>query len=84
MPHYERALEGRLDVDWVEVITENFFGGGGRPRAVLEAVRREVPLVFHGVSLGVGSLEGAGDGYLRQVKALADAFEPAWVSDHLC
>jgi uncharacterized protein (UPF0276 family) len=84
VPHYERALEGRLDVDWVEVITENFFGGGGRPRAVLEAVRREMPLVFHGVSLGIGSREGAGPGYLDQVKALADAFEPAWVSDHLC
>lgn len=84
VPHYGRALEGRLDVDWVEVVTENFFGGGGRPRAVLEAVRREVPLVFHGVSLGVGSREGAGASYLGQVKVLVDAFEPAWVSDHLC
>ncbi len=84
VPHYERALAGALDVDWVEVITENFFGGGGRPRAVLEAVRRDVPLVFHGVSLGIGSLDGPSGAYLRQVKALAEAFEPAWVSDHLC
>jgi uncharacterized protein (UPF0276 family) len=84
VPHYQRALQGALEVDWVEVITENFFGGGGRPRAVLEAVRRERPLVFHGVSLGVGSL-GVPDGrYLQQVKELADAFEPAWLSDHVC
>jgi uncharacterized protein (UPF0276 family) len=84
VPHYERALLGSLDVDWVEVITENFFGGGGRPRAVLERVRRERPLVLHGVSLGIGSVEPTRESYLRQVKALADAFEPAWVSDHLC
>jgi uncharacterized protein (UPF0276 family) len=84
VPHYERALAGPLDVDWVEVVTENFFGGGGRPRAVLERVRRDRPLVFHGVSLGIGSLDGPRTEYLDKVKALADAFEPAWVSDHLC
>jgi uncharacterized protein (UPF0276 family) len=84
VPHYARALQGALDVDWVEVITENFFGGGGRPRAVLEAVRRERPLVFHGVSLGVGSLGPPDPDYLRQVKLLADSFEPAWLSDHVC
>jgi uncharacterized protein (UPF0276 family) len=84
VPHYERALSGALEVDFVEVITENFFGGGGRPRAVLERLRCELPLVFHGVSLGIGSLDGPRESYLEHVKALADAFEPAWVSDHLC
>jgi uncharacterized protein (UPF0276 family) len=84
VPHYERALTGGLDVDFVEVITENFLGKGGRPRAVLEAVRRERPLVLHGVSLGVGSLGGPNLDYLGRVRALADAFEPAWVSDHVC
>ncbi len=84
VPHYPRALEGRLDVDWVEVISENFFGGGGRPRAVLERVRRDLPLVLHGVSLGVGSPGPPLAGYLRQLRELADACQPAWVSDHLC
>lgn len=84
MPHYERALAGGLEVDWVEVITENFFGGGGRPRAVLEAVRRDRPIVFHGVSLGVGSLGPPDAGYLRRVNELARAYEPAWISDHVC
>jgi uncharacterized protein (UPF0276 family) len=84
VPHYERALAGALEVDWVEVISENFFGGGGRPRAVLEAVRRERPLVFHGVSLGVGSLGPPAAGYLHRLRALARDFEPAWISDHVC
>jgi uncharacterized protein (UPF0276 family) len=84
VPHYERALAGALEVDWVEVISENFFGGGGRPRAVLEAVRRDRPLVFHGVSLGVGSLAPPDASYLRRLRALARDFEPAWISDHVC
>ena len=85
VPHYARALEGGLDVDWVELITENFFGEGGRPRAVLEALRRaDLPLVFHGVSMSIGSLSGPSADYLARLKALADAFEPAWISDHLC
>ena len=84
VPHYERALAEGLDVDWVEVITENFFGGGGRPRAVLGKLRRDLPLVFHGVSMGVGSPAGPSEAYLTALANLVNEFEPAWVSDHLC
>jgi len=84
VPHYGRALDGSLDVDWVEVITENFLGLGGRPRAVLLGARAQVPVVMHGVSLGVGSVEPLDTEYLARVRALADLIEPAWVSDHLC
>lgn len=85
VPHYPRALAGELDVDWVEVISENFFGGGGRPRAVLQAIReRGIPLVFHGVSMSVGSPGAPTPEYLSRLSELVDAFEPAWVSDHLC
>lgn len=84
VPHYARALAGGLAVDWVEVVSENFFGAGGRPRAVLAAVRRELPLVFHGVSLGVGSLDPPEPAYLARLRELCDELEPAWVSDHVC
>lgn len=84
VPHYAHVLEHGVDVDFVEVVTENFFGGGGRPFAVLERVRRDAPLVFHGVGLGVGSPEPPSREYLARVKALADRFQPAWLSDHLC
>lgn len=84
VPHYEKALDGSLDVDWVEVITENFLGLGGRPQAVLAGARAQVPVVFHGVSLGIGSVEPLDTAYLARVRALSDQIEPAWVSDHLC
>src|SRR5690242_17024625 len=85
--HYARALgeePGGIDVDWVEVISENFFGDGGRPMRTLERVREQVPVVLHGVSLGIGSLDAPDPEYLQQLRSLSDRIEPAWVSDHLC
>lgn len=73
-----------MAVDWLEAISENFMGLGGRPRAVLHAARRDHPLVLHGVSLGIGGVEPLSDVYLREWKALIDELEPALVSDHLC
>jgi uncharacterized protein (UPF0276 family) len=71
-------------VDWVEIISENFFEPGGRPWAVLEKVRAQVPVVAHGVSLGIGSVDPLSDEYLAALAALVRRIEPAWVSDHLC
>jgi len=82
--HFQRALDGELDVDWIEVVSENFMGAGGRPRRVLERAREAMPIVVHGVSLGVGSADAPHDEYLERLETLVDWVEPAWVSDHLC
>ncbi len=83
--HYAHILEnGVSDVDWFEIVSENFFEPGGRPWAVLERVRAAVPVVMHGVSMGLGSPEPVPDDYLDALAALAARAEPAWVSDHLC
>ncbi len=84
VPHYAQALEGDYPVDWVECITENFLGPGGRPRAVLEALHARMPVVFHGVAMGIGSPEPPHTRYLDELKRLFADFPPAWVSDHLC
>jgi uncharacterized protein (UPF0276 family) len=77
-------LSGRPKVDWLEVISENFMWQGGRPRAVLEHVRRDYPIALHGVSLSIGSSEPPSAAYLQELKALASWVQPAWISDHLC
>jgi len=83
-PHYARFVEERPAVDWVEVITENFLVAGGQRLRVLEAVRRDRPVVLHGVSLSIGAIDPLNGRYLKALKALAARIEPAWVSDHLC
>jgi len=83
-PHFARFLSGTAPVDWVEAVTENFMAPGGRPIAVLEKVRAEVPVALHGVSLGIGSVEPVPEPYLAALEALVHRIEPALVSDHLC
>jgi hypothetical protein len=60
------------------------MGTGGRPLAVLDKVRTDRPVVLHGVSLGIGSVDPLDERYLKEWKELVDRIEPAMVSDHLC
>jgi uncharacterized protein (UPF0276 family) len=83
-PHYTHVLDARPAMDWFEVIAENFMVDGGRPLAVLEAVRANYPIVLHGVSLSVGSTDPLNRDHLRRLAELARRFAPAWISDHLC
>jgi len=83
--HYEALSGDHLgSVDWLEVLTENYLIPGGRPLHHLERLRAHYPFAMHGVSLSIGSMDPLNPVYLRQTKALADRFEAAWVSDHLC
>ena len=82
--HFDRVLSDRTGVDWFEVISENYMVKGGRPLQILERVRRDYPLVLHGVSLSIGSTDPLDLGYLDRLRDLATRIEPAWVSDHLC
>jgi uncharacterized protein (UPF0276 family) len=82
--HYAQFLESRVRVDWVEAISENFMRIGGRPLAVLEKVRRDVPVALHGVSLSIGSTDPLNSQYLLELDELVRRIEPAIVSDHLC
>ena len=82
--HYADFLETKPAVDWLEVISENYMVPGGKPLAMLDAIRRDHPMVMHGVSLSIGSTDALDLGYLRDLKALARRIEPAWISDHLC
>lgn len=82
--HYRDFIAGDVDVDFVEVISENFMVDGGRPLRVLEQVREKLPVILHGVSMSIGSAHGLDREHLGRLKALADRIEPLWVSDHLC
>ena len=83
-PHYAEVVNDRPAVDWFELITENFMVAGGNPRRVLREVRAHYPVVLHGVSLSLGSVDPLDATYLDRLAALAAETEPAWISDHLC
>ncbi len=86
--HYDHILEKRPKVPWFEVISENYMGtlagSGGRGIQLLEDLRKDYPIVMHGVSLSIGSKDPIDKHYLKMLKNLTKRIEPMWVSDHLC
>ncbi|MFA5900233.1 MAG: DUF692 domain-containing protein [Hyphomicrobium sp.] len=82
--HYTDILEGSPDVDWFEVISENYMVPGGQPLRMLDKIRARYPIVMHGVSLSIASTTPFDADYLAELKSLAERVEPKFVSDHLC
>ncbi|HVV99129.1 MAG TPA: DUF692 domain-containing protein [Planctomycetaceae bacterium] len=82
--HFAHILEHAPQVDWFEIISENFMDSQGRPRAVLDQIAERYPVVMHGVSLSIGSTDPLNFEYLRKLAALARDTRARWVSDHLC
>jgi hypothetical protein len=82
--YYEEILAQKPDLDWFEILTENYLVPGGKPLYYLDKIREHYSIVMHGVSLSLGSTDALDIDYLKQLKALAARVEPAWISDHLC
>ncbi|MES9930413.1 MAG: DUF692 domain-containing protein, partial [Candidatus Thiodiazotropha sp. 6PDIVS] len=66
------------------VISENYMVEGGKPLHYLNRIRELYPIMMHGVSLSIGSIEPLDYSYLKKLKALIGWVEPMWFSDHLC
>ncbi len=82
--HFGHILEHNPEVDWFEIISENFLDTQGRPRYVLEQIAERYPIVMHGVSLSIGSTDPLDFEYLTKLKQLARQCAARWISDHLC
>lgn len=82
--HFGYILGQQPQVDWFEVLSENFMETGGRPMYVLDQVAERYPLALHGVSMSIGSTAPLDREYLRKLKTLAQRTRAHWVSDHLC
>lgn len=82
--YYQQILDQAPDVDWFEVVSENFMVEGGKALYYLDAIAERYPIVMHGVSLSIGGPHALDLDYLKQLKQLARRVSPAWISDHLC
>lgn len=82
--HYKEILATLPQVDWFEILTENYLVPGGKPLYYLDQIHQHYPMVMHGVSLSIGSNDPLNFDYLKQVKTLAERVNAHWISDHLC
>lgn len=82
--HYQYVLDHKPDVDWFEILSENYMVAGGKPLYYLDKIRQDYDMVMHGVSLSIGSTDPLNKEYLKQLKQLNQRVEARWISDHLC
>ena len=82
--HYSDFVSRPQRGDWLEIISDNYLVPGGKPLAMLDAIRDRYPMAMHGVSMSIGSLDGPDRAYLSRLRALSDRVRPLWISDHLC
>jgi uncharacterized protein (UPF0276 family) len=82
-PFHEEIFRTTRTIDWLEIVSENFAGLGGRPAHLLARVVERWPTVAHGVALSVGG-EDPVDEYLAALGPLVKRLRAPFVSDHLC
>ncbi len=82
--HYSDLIAASPQVDWLEILSENYMIDGGKPLYYLDKICGRYPVVMHGVSLSIGSVDPLNTAYLTDLKKLAQRVKPKWISDHLC
>jgi len=81
--HFDEALAAPAAGLWFEVHSENYMVDGGSRLAMLERLRRDRALSFHGVGMSLAGASKPDRNHLAALKRLADRFEPDLVSEHL-
>ncbi|MEZ4301904.1 MAG: DUF692 domain-containing protein [Polyangiaceae bacterium] len=72
------------DIACFEVAPENYMRRGGYFPAMLARVAERFPLLSHGLTMSVGSVDPLDGAYLAELRRFLARFEPLVHSDHLC
>lgn len=82
--HLPYVIQHKPDIPWFEILADNHMEAGGMALRMLSEVRVDYPMTLHSVGMSIGSTDPLDYSYLDSIKKLAERFEPAWISDHLC
>jgi uncharacterized protein (UPF0276 family) len=73
----------RHDIDFLEVVPDNWMGVGGESADILNKLAALYPFVAHGLSLSIGDAQPLDLDYLAAVRNFLDQFAITIYSDHL-
>jgi uncharacterized protein (UPF0276 family) len=83
-PELAAGILANLDrIDLVEVIADDYAGAGRRALRALQTLAAQVPVVLHGVSLGLASSAPVDARRLEAIARVVGAVEPEAWSEHL-
>ena len=78
------SLFAHLDaIDVVEVIADDYFKASARVLRSMRSLGREVPMILHGVALGMASVAPVTNKRADRLAKVVNALEPAAWSEHL-
>src|SRR5438477_1674346 len=70
-------------IDVVELVADDYFDAPPREVSALETLAAHVPIVLHGVSLGLASVRPAPIRLIERMARLVDVLQPESWSEHL-
>jgi uncharacterized protein len=80
---HEQILAHAGEIDFLEIITEQFIRRSPEVRERALALRERTTLIPHGVELSIGTAAGVDPEYLDELARFVDLLAPPWFSDHL-
>jgi uncharacterized protein (UPF0276 family) len=84
-PSFHAALRAHdVDVDFFEILAENYLGASSVPWANLAPLLPRYRAVVHGVGMNLLGVDPLDDAHLARVGALADRVGAPFITDHLC
>ncbi|BFM10914.1 hypothetical protein R50072_10670 [Simiduia litorea] len=83
-PHILSLISGSPQLDFVELLSDNWINASGVNYQLLEKIRATFPVALHGVSLNIGGTDPLDETYLQSLKNLAEICRASVISDHLC
>ena len=69
--------------DWIEITPENWIFTPHRYAEYFEQIMGSMPVIAHGVSLSIGSLEAVDKSFLNDIKTFLDRYNIQHYSEHL-
>ncbi len=79
-----QLIDTSRQVDWLEIVPENWMGVGGLTRRLLDRYRERWVVVPHSISLSIGGIHPLDEEFLGEMAALCRRLDPPFWSDHIC
>lgn len=77
-------IDTARQVDFIEIVPENWVCYGGKRRRALDACAARFPSVTHSVSLSIGGPDPLDRRFLEETRRLCRQLDAPFFSDHVC
>lgn len=82
--HYQEFYQDWPELDFLEIISENYMGDAEVPGIHLQRMAEHYPIVLHGVALNLMGADPISNEYLDQLAELCQRVNAPYFTDHLC